>query len=435
LKGQKKDVSIVEKTLCDLFSTEWLRATAKETKLIKRERKIDPVVIFWVLVLGFGVQFQRSVAGLKRRYEKAADEDISDGSWYERFTPELVLFLKTCVLHGIDAMSKQSTRRLNGKLSGFKDILIQDSTIVRLHKSLAKIWPAARSRKVAAGVKVGMLVSVVSDGPKRVVLRGERANELKILRIGPWVKNCVLLIDLGFYKHQVFTRIKEHGGHFVSRLKGNADPYIVAVHQSYRGNSIDVVGKYLSEIMPRLKRTVLDVDVEVSFRRRGYNGKSHGDTERFRLVAVYNEEDKKYHAYLTTISPDVLSAEDVALLYGLRWDVELIFKELKSRYALDVVNTTNPRIVEAFIWIAILTLIVSRRIYALVREQNPGERLVRYTQLRWSTIFIENASDQLTLILAYCGITRTFGTVMDVYNSQALDPHVNRYRFRDDWRA
>jgi len=46
----------------------------------------------------------------------------------------------------------------------------------------------------------------------------------------------------------------------------------------------------------------------------------------------------------------------VAKLYGARWDIELISKELKSRYDLDVVNTRNPQIVEAYIWIAILTL-------------------------------------------------------------------------------
>ncbi|MCL7415266.1 MAG: transposase, partial [ANME-2 cluster archaeon] len=141
------------------------------------------------------------------------------------------------------------------------------------------------------------------------------------------------------------------------------------------------------------------------------------------------------HVYLTNINPDLLKPEEVAKLYGARWDVELIFKELKSRYALDVVNTTNPQIVEAYIWIAILTLLVSRRIYSIVRRLNPKEKMVRYTQLRWSTIFAENASDQLTTILRYCGIERTFETVMDVYQSQTLDPHVNRHRCRNEWWA
>ena len=40
---------IVEETLCKMFPPEFLRNLAKETGLIKRERKVDPVVMFWVL--------------------------------------------------------------------------------------------------------------------------------------------------------------------------------------------------------------------------------------------------------------------------------------------------------------------------------------------------------------------------------------------------
>ena len=34
---------------------------------------------------------------------------------------------------------------------------------------------------------------------------------------------------------------------------------------------------------------------------------------------------------------------------------------------------------------------------------------------------------------ACCGIEITFETIMSVYESQALDPHVNRERFREEW--
>jgi len=59
----------------------------------------------------------------------------------------------------------------------------------------------------------------------------------------------------------------------VSRLKGSADPLIVDVYNTCPRNSIDVKGKYLSEILPRLKRQVLDVEVEISFKKPNYNGK------------------------------------------------------------------------------------------------------------------------------------------------------------------
>jgi len=214
----------------------------------------------------------------------------------------LVTFLRTCVTHAIEHLAKEQNQLLNEKLSQFQDILIQDSTIIRLHESLSKKWPATRTRKAAAGVKVGLLVSAVSNGPKTVGLYAENTNELKTLRIGPWVKDRILLIDLGFYKHQLFARIKDNGGHFVSRLKGSADPLIINVNRTYRGRSIDVKGKRLSEVLLKLKRQVLDVEVEISFKRRRYNGKQRNDSERFRLIAILNEETEKYHVYLTSVS-------------------------------------------------------------------------------------------------------------------------------------
>ena len=426
---------VIEKDLCKLFPQEWLRNAAKETGLIKRERKIEAFVMLWTLVFSFGAHLPRNLANMKRKYVKASKKEIAESSWYMRFTPDLVEFLKVCVIHAIEQLALEQNKVLSEKLARFKDVLIQDSTIIRLHKSLAKKWPAARSKTVAAGIKVGMLVSAVANSPKSIGIYAETTNELKTLRIGPWIKDRILLIDLGFYKHLLFAKIKENEGYFVSRLKGNADPLIIDLYNTCRGNSIDVKGKYLSEILPKLKRQVLDVEVEISFKRPNYNGKSKTrmDTERFRLVAVYNIDEENYHVYLTNISNDDLTPEDVAKLYGARWDIELIFKELKSRYDLDVVNTKNPQIVEAYVWIAILTLFISRRIYNIVRKHNPKEKIVRYTQLRWSTIFTENASDQLTLILRYYGVERTFETVMNVYQSQALDPHVNRERFRDEW--
>jgi IS4 transposase len=426
---------VIEKDLCTLLSKEYLKSAAKISGLIERERKIEAFVILWVLVFSFGAHLPRNLANMKRKYEKESKKKLAYSSWYMRFTPELGEFLKLCVTHVIEQLALEQNKVLNEKLTRFKDVLIQDSTIIRVHKSLAKKWPAARSRTVAAGVKVGVLVSAVANSPKSIGIYAERTSELTTLRIGPWIKDRILLIDLGFYKHLLFSKIKQYGGSFVSRLKGNVNPLIIDSYNTCPGNSIDVKGKYLNEILPKIKRQVLDVEVEIPFKRPNYNGKSKTrmDSERFRLVAVYNVDEEKYHIYLTDISPDVLGPEDIAKLYGARWDIELVFKELKSRYDLDVVNTTKPHIIEAYIWISILTLLISRRIYNIVRKHSPKERMVRYTQLRWSTIFTENAGDQLTLILRYCGVERTFETVMNVYQSQALDPHVNRERFREEW--
>ncbi len=61
--------NLVSEELCLRFPPEWIRKTAKDTGLIKRERKIAPVIMLWVLAFGYGVQLQRTLAALKRVYE------------------------------------------------------------------------------------------------------------------------------------------------------------------------------------------------------------------------------------------------------------------------------------------------------------------------------------------------------------------------------
>jgi len=430
--NDEKKVDPTVETLVEMFSEEFLRNTARETGVVKRERKIDPVILFWVLTLGFGVRFLSAIRGLKRKYEEKAKTTLSISSFYDRFTPEMVDFLRRCVLHAIEFHAQETSRVLSDKLKRFKDLVIQDSTIIRLHASLAKIWPAARSKKVAAGVKVSCVVSAIANSPKSVQIFPERTSEAKILRLGPWLKDLILLIDLGYFKYLFFDRIDRYGGYFVSRRKGNANPLIVGVNRKWRGNSIGVVGKKLRDVLPRLKRGVLDVEVEVELKRRKYKGKQNTVTRRFRLVCVLNSESGKYHTYLTNIPVDILSAEDIAALYGARWEIELVFKELKSNYRMDQIPSKNPNIVKCLIWVAILTLMCSRRILRLIRNANP-ENANRYTHLRWAKVFTEQADRLLNEVLECMGLKLDMLTLYDICIGQGRDPNDKRERLMERW--
>ena len=274
-----------------------------------------------VLILGFGVDFLRSIRALERRYETEANLKLSDGALYDRFTPELVAFLRECVLHATLISGAAAISRTGGEIERFQRHYNQrTSSIIRLHESLADLWPAIRSMRVAAGIKVSCIVNAVADGVKLVKLFPERTSEVKTLRIGPWVRDRIFLIDLGFFKYGVFDRIDKYHGSFVSRLKSNANPTIITLNQKCRGNSISVEGKKLKDILPHLKRGILDVMVEVKFKRRKYMGKQTTVIKLFRVVAVLNKETGDYHVYMTNIPVERLSAEDIASLYGARWE-------------------------------------------------------------------------------------------------------------------
>jgi putative transposase len=428
----------VEEALVRFLPSETIERFARETAFVQRERKIDPVAFLWTLVLDFGVELHRHLAELKAGYVERAQLPLSYPGFYLRFTPELSKFLQRCLAHALGELARESGRELDSRLTAFgiEDLLIKDTSVVRLHAALASKWPATRTRKVAAGVKVDLLVSVCANGPKTVGLVGERTADVKLLRIGPWVKSRILLIDLGHYSHRHFAKISENGGYFVTRWKTLADPLLVRSLQIHRGRAIDLEGQRLKDVLPRLEREVLDGEVELAFQRRAYNGRHSGDAFRCRLVAVWDEAHREYHVYLTNLGPEILSAEEVAKLYAQRWEVELVFKELKSHYALDAFRTTKANVVEALIWSALLTLAVARRLHTLVRMRAAPELRARYTQLRFAVNFRRGARVILGAVLSHLGLSSVPADpfALNLYLvEESLDPHLHRRRFREEW--
>ena len=430
-EGTKTILARIDKAL----PAEWLRQTAQEVGLVKRLRSFDPVLLFWMLVLRSGIHLQNSIEALRRAYNTHAEHALAYSSFYERFRPELVKFLHACVLRAIEQLSQLSGRTLSPRLARFKDIMIQDSTIIRVHEKLAQIWPATRSRKIAAGVKVATLVSVVSTGPARVELFGERTAEIKTLKLGPWVKDRLLLIDLGFQDYGAFARILRHGGSFVSRLKARANPFIVKQLKTVRGNSINVEGERLQDVLGRLKREVLDVVVEVAFRRRTYAGSRTGDTIQLRMIAIRNDETGEYHTYVTNLGPEDFEPEDISSLYGSRWEVELVFKQMKSQFGIDVLPTANPDAVRAMIWTGILTTVVHRIYFLTVCELKP-DRAHGYSYTRSTKMFREQTAQRIfEAILDYQKVQYDFWDIEEFEDCGGFHAYRENDTHLQEWSA
>lgn len=427
---------VIHERLDAAFPDKWLMKTARETGLVKRMRSFSPVLLFWVMTLQVGVQLRVSFEAMRRRYNESAEDALAHASFLERFTPELVDFLHECVLRGIEQLGALHGRELSPRLKRFKDILIQDSTIIRLHEALVKKWPATLSRRRnAAGVKLSCVLSVVSDGPKHVKLVGERTSEIKTLHVGKWVKDCLLLIDLGFFKYGVFDRIDKNGGFFVSRLKDNADPTITTLLRVVRGNSVLVEGGKLRSVLPKLKREVLDAEVVVNFSHRAYAGKKTGVSRKLRVVCIKDDETNDYHAYITNLSPGEFSAEDVASLYRARWEVELVFRELKNEYSIDMIPTKNPEAVKALVWTGILTLIIQRIRFVTMLELYP-ERAHEMSHERSAKLFREKTAG-----MTFNEILERRDLRYDAMDAQlielcgAFDPHRENSVHIKEWRA
>jgi IS4 transposase len=61
-----------------------------------------------------------------------------------------------------------------------------------------------------------------------------------------------------------------------------------------------------------------------------------------------------------------------------RWSIELVFKELKRLYKLDVISSGASDIVESLVLVAMLTLVVSHRVLKPDTASGAGEEPAIY---------------------------------------------------------
>lgn len=410
----------VRRVLSSLISPTRLRATAQEEGFVRRSRKIDPVAFFWTLVLGFGAGADKSLASLRRCYAVHTGTTLVPSAFYDRFTPALAQWLRRILLEVLEKSAGPS-RALRGRLSGFIDLMAIDGTVVRLHDLLEKRYPACRTNHTRAAAKLTVVMSVAGKGAHSVQLSPERRHDSKLLRVGPWVKDRLLLFDLGYYGYRLFENIGRQGGYFVTRLKTNANPTLVRV---LGGTPADAAlgGEPLQALLTRLRRPVLDALVRVRYT----NKRGRWVHTEFRLVALRNEETKRYHLYITNVPSERLSAQDIGKTYALRWEIEILFRQLKTQFRLDDMPSANPNAVHALLYATLLTLAVSRAFLDALRKRGP---LVsqRTPHERFAAVFATLAQAILDLVLA----SRRRGArrerdLVSVMAREALDPNRTR---------
>src|SRR6478735_3880525 len=415
----------IQRTLRKLFPSAWIASEARAVGAFRRVRRIDPVAFFWSLVLGFGVGRTRSLAGLRRTYERATGQSIEESSFYDRFNPGVVVLLKRAAAKALQE-SLGVGRALRGPLAAFRDVLITDSTVIRLHEMLAKAFPACRTNHTKAALKAHVILSVTGAGRQAVKVTSERVHDGPVLRVGPWVRDRLFLFDLGYFRYQLFARITQNGGYFLTRLKGNANPTIVDVNRTHRGRAIPLVGEKLRDVIGRMNRETLDVMVEMRFKRRRYGPRARQDRQIVRVVGVRDPETKDYHLYVTNALAEKLTAEDVQAVYALRWEMELTFKELKQFYRIDEIPSGKRVIVEALLYAAIICLAVSRRLLTLVRAAR-AECADRLPLRRWAAVLQTVVSDLLVLVLHPSRENKALNRrVATVLLHEAVDPNKTR---------
>ncbi|MDD3052246.1 MAG: IS4 family transposase [Candidatus Cloacimonetes bacterium] len=392
-----------------LIPYDFLLEKSRETGFIKRFRKLNPVYLLYVLIFGISSHGRPTFEEIYRRYvdfdvNPKFSTSITVQSFKKRFDQNMVNFLSFLLEHYINVMISECPARFKNQALRFKDILIQDSSIIRLSKKLFEASPGARSNNNAAGLKIHAVYSAHAHSVKTIQITGERIHDSKMLRIGRDVKNVLIINDLGYYSLKIFTRIKYYGGFFVSRLKTNAKPKVVSVVSGKISKKLKLSieednSPFLSDFLEHAKKTgiydlVCSFEIEKGQRKKNINS----ITENFRVICFWNPKTLTWHTYITNLSVDKFHPDEIYELYKYRWIIELLFKELKGDYDLGKLLLGNLSLAYVHIYSMLIRLVISRNLYAWILSAIDPDKREKYGPLLWSKVFAEKCHEFLSIL-------------------------------------
>jgi IS4 transposase len=244
---------------------------------------------------------------------------------------------------------------LAGRLEGFADLWAYDSTSVSLRRTLAKVF-AVGGKTERAGAKLHAAHSLRTNAIIRPKITAQKKADEIAIDLGCELDDILVLLDRGYSAHGLFASIEDEGGSYLTRLKTSSNPSVTRVHRG-RIKGVKATGMTLDQALEAKllpMERIIDIDVDLRLRKNG--------TLPARVVGipvVDEDGEEKVWWYLTNLSRKEYPPEMLRDLYRLRWQVELLWKNLKSRFRLDDVEAHTEHNVRLIMESAILAHFLS----------------------------------------------------------------------------
>ncbi len=349
----RREATSPESLLHSLISPEEIRVSARRLGFIRRKRKIDVVTFLTSVVLGLCGRSGQTIASMRRDMALRSGTTIARSAFFVRFSVPFERLVRW-MLGRLQDVAASTAPTYRGVLEGFSDVIAVDATVVKVHDSLARLWKGTRHSRKAA-VKVHTWIRATTGELLRHRITAEAYPEARAFGMSAALKDSLFLFDMGYPSAGLWYRIHRLGGFFLTRLPRSHRPTIVGVNRRHRGRARKLVDAKLQDVVPKLRRSVLDVNCAFRVHIRGYGGEKGRMTRQvFRVIGIYNPESRAHHLYVTNLPLSRLDAVDAEHLYRLRWEVETFYKVNKSGLGLNEITSSKPHIVRTMLRAALL---------------------------------------------------------------------------------
>ena len=247
----------------------------------------------------------------------------------------------------------------NQFLKQFKEAFAIDGSVIALSKTMEKVFESVHKGK--SSLKLNAKYSMKTEAVTKLQVTNGKRHDSQF-RFVTQVKNCLYLIDLGYWSYTLINKIITVGSFFVMRLKSSCDPLITEVscdtHQHLVGKRLSEIGYFLN-----IQVAVGYVDLMVTLSKAA----KPRFNDKIRLVGVFYEEEWRF--YVTNIFKVEFTPQVIYDVYASRWQIEIFFNLIKNVLKLDniISRTKNGIMIE--IYSALIFYLLVRIIMALAAQK------------------------------------------------------------------
>src|SRR5712691_8906191 len=301
--------------------------------------------------------------------ERNPQAQMTPQALHQRLNPSAVSYLQDVFALALRQQLEPVCERLPlGALAPFARVLLEDSTQCRLHAKLAEDFKGSGGSASTSALKLDVIYEVIHHSLVEVHLSdGKAADQGRALAIMAHLRpDDLVLRDLGYLSLESLQQIETHGAWYLSCLSKGVDVYLEAHAPA---EALDLVA-YFQKHYPH--DAVIDLPVSlgqerVSCRLLAYRLPEKVVEER-RRKALEDARKKgrtltqdylnwlTFGLYITNVTQEVWSAKVVRIVYGLRWQVELMFKNWKSLLNIHILKGTRPERIKCILYGRLITI-------------------------------------------------------------------------------
>ncbi|WP_099137767.1 IS4 family transposase [Xenorhabdus innexi] len=340
----------IKHQLMQFFNEASLKKIAFRCGFIQRVRNIEPHVFILSLIAALSSGKITSIAQLHQKFNGLCPDKKQQVS-YRPFYNQLrktafVEFVKILVRFAMAQWADKSVA-IPKKLTKFQNVILQDGSSFKIHSALSDVFPY-RFRSTDAAVECHMTLSLFTQSPVKMTVTADTASERAYLPAPETLHKQLLLADAGYVDFEYFEQVSSSGGSFIVRGSKSLNPQIMTARNGQGKLLPKLSDKPLKSITRRTNRSEV---LDLMCRRKGYE---------FRLVRRWFAEEKRFCLWLTNLSVDEFTANEIMDIYRCRWQIELLFKELKSHTNWHGFTTRKETIATGLIWLSLLALLLRR---------------------------------------------------------------------------